>query len=125
MIRLLATLTLLALCLCAPGQAADLPALSLIGALDDSTTLGAALSWHATDIAELEAWLDVGVKRDDGATEWFAGASTPAVPLLAKLPLLKLLAPILDRTFSDKARVGAGLLTSGEPLAYIAYSTEF
>jgi len=124
--RLLLALLLLALCLCAASQtlAADLPALSLVAGLDDSTTFGAALSWHATDVADLEAWLDVGCKRDDGSTEWFVGASTPAVPLLARLPLLRLLAPALDRTFSDRARVGAGVLTSGEPLVYLAYSTD-
>lgn len=119
---LIITLCLLA-CACA-AHADDLE-MSLVGALDGGPTLGAALSWHATDLGSLQLWLDAGCKREDSSTAALLGASTPAVALLESLPVLRAIAPALDRSFAARARVGVGLLSTGEPLAYIAHSVEF
>lgn len=123
--RHLLTIATLCLLLLAGAAAADDLELSLIGALDGGPTIGAALSWHATDLGSLQLWADLGCKREDASTAAMLGASTPAVALLETLPLLRAIALALDRSFAARARVGVGLLSTGEPLAYVAHSITF
>lgn len=118
-------LTALCLLLLATAASADDLELSILASLDGGPAIGAALSWHAADLGSLECWLDAGCKREDSSTAALIGASTPAVALLQELPVLRAIAPALDRSFAARARVGIGLLSTGEPLAYIAHSVEF
>lgn len=113
------------LLLLASAAAADDLELSILASLDGGPAIGAAVSWHATDLGSLECWLDAGCKREDSSTAVLLGASTPAVALLETLPLLRAIAPALYRSFAARARVGVGLLSTGEPLAYVAHSITF
>jgi len=120
---ILATI-LLALTLAGAAHAGDI-ALSLVGSLDGGPTWGAALSYPVADVGGLDLWADLGLKRADTSTAALLGLSTPAVPLLSKLPVLRSLVDQLDDDFPANARIGGGLLSTGEPLAYLAYSLEF
>lgn len=113
------------LLLLATAASADELEFSLLGSLDGGPAIGAVLSWHAADLGSLQCWLDAGCKREDASTAALLGASTPAVALLQELPLLRAIAPALDRSFAARARVGVGLLSTGEPLAYVAHSITF
>lgn len=113
------------LLLLASAAAADDLELSILASLDGGPAIGAAVSWHAADLGSLECWLDAGCKREDSSTAALLGASTPAVALLQELPVLRAIAPALDRSFAAKSRVGIGLLSTGEPLAYIAHAITF
>jgi len=125
MIRAIATLTLLlALCLCAaaPAPASDL-SLSAIGALDGGPTIGAALSYQVATVADLDLYADLGLKREEAGTAVLLGLSTPALPLLARVPLLGNL--LGDDDYPSSARLGCGLLSSGEAIGYLAYTIQF
>lgn len=124
MIRALATILLLLAIACTCAHADGLT-LSLIGALDGGPTVGAALSYPVADLGDLGLWADLGLKREESSTAALLGLSTPAVPLLSKLPVLRSLVDQLDDDFPANARLGAGLLSTGEPLAYLAYSMAF
>lgn len=122
MTRSLATIALLlALACCAPGNAADL-SLSLIGALDGGPAIGAALSYQVADLDGLALWADLGVKRENAGTAGLLGLSTPALPLMARIPLLR---SLLSDDPPSSARLGGGLLSTGEPIAYVAYTVTF
>lgn len=121
--------TCLACTWCAgPSVAGDLPLpeATLVGSLDGGPTLGAAASWHVADLGSLEAWADVGIKREEAGTDWFAGGSTPAAALLDTLPVIRLLAPAVDRVFPAETRLGAGyLFDAREPWVYLATGIRF
>ena len=123
MIRPTVTIALLlTLCLCACAQAADL-SLSLIGSLDGGPAIGAALSYQVVDLNGLALYADLGVKRADAGTAALLGLSTPALPLLARVPLLRNL--VGDDDYPSSARLGGGLISTGEPIAYLAYTVTF
>ena len=130
--KCLPALLLCALVACAwcagPAVAADLPLpeATLVGSLDGGPTLGAAASWHVADLGSLAVWADIGVKREEAGTDWFAGASTPAAALLETLPVIRLLAPAVDRVFPAETRLGAGyLFDAREPWIYLATGIRF
>lgn len=121
MIRYLLPLLLLATVTCACADGIPVPHPALVGSLDGGPTLGAAASWEVYEVWDLPLCLDIGVKRADGGTDWFAGGSTHAMGLLDKLPLLRLAVPLLDRVFPDDTFVGVGyLFDSGEPWVYLS-----
>jgi hypothetical protein len=120
------SLLLLSLLLALVGTAhADGLSFSLIGALDGGPTIGVAVSYPVAQLGDLDLWADAGVKREESSTAALLGLSTPAVPLLARLPLIRSLVSGLDDDFPANARLGAGLLSTGEPIGYLAYAIEF
>jgi hypothetical protein len=104
---------------------ADGLSFSLIGALDGGPTIGVAVSYPVAQLGDLDLWADAGLKREESSTAALLGLSTPAVPLLARLPLIRALVSGLDDDFPANARLGAGLLSTGEPIGYLAYAIEF
>jgi len=116
---ILAALLLALVCACA--QASDL-SLSLIGSLDGGPAIGAALSYQVADLNGLALYADLGVKRADAGTAALLGLSTPALPLLARVPLLR---NLLEDDPPSSARIGGGLLSTGEAIGYLAYTVTF
>ena len=82
------------------------PVGSLVGSLQGGPTIGVALSWKLCEVWDLDVMLDLGGKRAEGGSDWFAGFSTDACALLEKLPVLKVMAPIAGKAFPAGTCIG-------------------
>lgn len=119
MIRYLLPLLLLTVtCACADNLGDRLGA-ALIGAPNDGPVFGAAISYQVYS----HLWADVGVKREEGDTNPFVGASTDLAYVAS------MIADLLNTTWSNVpsgARFGGGYdLRRDEAFAYFAQSISF
>lgn len=93
------------------------PTGSVVASLDGGPMFGAAFSWEVYEVWDLPLYLDLGFKRQEAGTDWFAGASTDAMGLLDKFPIIRYMVPLLDRVFPEGTCLMYGyLLDAGEPM---------
>ncbi len=116
-----ALLCLLLLTLATAALAADGVTLSVAAALDDGATLGVCASYPVAELPlGLPLYADVGAKSEEGSLDGWLGASTDAVALTERLPLVRELSPALDRVLPSGTYLGVGyMVRAAEPVVYL------